>query len=98
MITVIEVSCGEYGDNTRNLVNAIENGKRDIRTGYVLPEVKPEALNNAAVANDSKSVDLNDKNDANNTVEKFQTTKNNGGAIGYVIPGYATNDIPKQSE
>ncbi|CAH2236673.1 jg20892 [Pararge aegeria aegeria] len=28
---IIEVSCGEYGDNTGKLVRAIDNGKNDIR-------------------------------------------------------------------
>ncbi|XP_021931823.1 ATP-binding cassette sub-family G member 4 isoform X2 [Zootermopsis nevadensis] len=47
---VIEVSCGEYGDNIRKLVNAIQNGKHDIRTGKPFPELPPaEVLNNAGV-------------------------------------------------
>lgn len=29
---IIEVSCGEYGDNTGKLVRAIDNGKHDIRS------------------------------------------------------------------
>lgn len=29
---IIEVACGEHGDHSRKLVNAIENGKRDIRS------------------------------------------------------------------
>ncbi|XP_061380646.1 ATP-binding cassette sub-family G member 1 isoform X1 [Danaus plexippus] len=41
---IIEVSCGEYGDNTGKLVRAIENGKNDIRTGMPLP--KPLEYNN----------------------------------------------------
>lgn len=28
---VIEVACGEHGDHTRKLMNAIENGRKDIR-------------------------------------------------------------------
>lgn len=48
--SVIEVSCGEYGDNIRKLVNAIQNGKHDIRTGKPFPELPPaEVLNNAGV-------------------------------------------------
>jgi hypothetical protein len=47
---VIEVSCGEYGDNIRKLVNAIQNGKHDIRAGKPFPELPPvEVLNNAGV-------------------------------------------------
>lgn len=29
---IIEVACGEHGDHTRKLMNAIENGQKDIRT------------------------------------------------------------------
>lgn len=93
--SVIEVSCGEYGDNTRNLVNAIENGKRDIRTGHQFPVVK--ALNNVTPVNANNTAEVKDKNDANNIGEKFNETSKNG-TIGFVIPGYATNDIPKESE
>jgi len=47
---VIEVSCGEYGDNIRKLVRAIQNGKHDIREGKPFPELPPaEVLNNASV-------------------------------------------------
>lgn len=41
---VIEVSCGEYGDNVRKLVTAIQNGKYDIQVGKPFPQ--PEHLNN----------------------------------------------------
>ncbi|XP_015522902.2 ATP-binding cassette sub-family G member 1 [Neodiprion lecontei] len=96
---IIEVSCGEYGDNIRNLVNAIDNGKRDIRTGYQFPAVgKPETLNNTVSNNDSKSTDVINKNDANNVTEKFNESSKNNGTIGFVIPGYACNDIPKESQ
>ncbi|CAG9863220.1 unnamed protein product [Phyllotreta striolata] len=45
---IIEVACGEYGDHTRKLVCAIENGKNDIRDGKPFPEVKiNDGLNNA---------------------------------------------------
>lgn len=44
---IIEVACGEYGDNTRKLVNAISNGKHDIRDGKAFPEFKMnDGLNN----------------------------------------------------
>lgn len=36
---VIEVACGEHGDHTRKLVNAIENGKKDIRTEENFPAI-----------------------------------------------------------
>lgn len=41
---VIEVSCGEYGDNVRKLVTAIDNGKYDIQVGKPFPQAK--ILNN----------------------------------------------------
>lgn len=41
---VIEVSCGEYGDNVRKLVTAINNGKYDIQVGKPFPQ--PKSLNN----------------------------------------------------
>ncbi|XP_050307986.1 ATP-binding cassette sub-family G member 4 isoform X2 [Anthonomus grandis grandis] len=45
---IIEVACGEYGDHTRTLVNAIKNGKEDIRDGEPLPILEiADGLNNA---------------------------------------------------
>ncbi|XP_023026989.1 ATP-binding cassette sub-family G member 1 [Leptinotarsa decemlineata] len=45
---IIEVACGEYGDHTRKLVCAIDNGKHDIREGLPFPEFKVnDGLNNA---------------------------------------------------
>lgn len=38
------MSCGEYGDNVRKLVTAINNGKYDIQVGKPFPQ--PENLNN----------------------------------------------------
>lgn len=38
--SVIEVSCGEYGDNVKKLVAAIDNGKNDIRDGRPFPNVE----------------------------------------------------------
>lgn len=34
------VACGEHGDHSRKLVNAIENGKRDIRSETDFEKVK----------------------------------------------------------
>lgn len=42
------MACGEYGDHTRTLVNAIKNGKEDIRDGQPLPQLEiADGLNNA---------------------------------------------------
>lgn len=47
---IIEVACGEYGDHTRKLVCAIDNGKNDIRDGKPFPELKlNDGLNNSDV-------------------------------------------------
>jgi ATP-binding cassette subfamily G (WHITE) protein 1 len=47
---IIEVACGEYGDHTRRLVDAIDNGKNDIREGKPYPEIKfSNGLNNSTV-------------------------------------------------
>ncbi|XP_047360140.1 ATP-binding cassette sub-family G member 1 isoform X3 [Vespa velutina] len=104
---IIEVACGEYGDNLKNLVNAIKNGKYDIREGHPFPDIKNDGLNNSG-ANSSFEKDIEiignvrevvkDKNDVSNIEEKFpenEQTKevNNGG----IIPSYATNDIIKQA-
>jgi len=42
------VACGEYGDHTRTLVNAINNGKEDIQDGKPLPVLQiTDGLNNS---------------------------------------------------
>lgn len=47
---IIEVACGEYGDHTRKLVCAIDNGKNDIRDGKPFPELKlNDGFNNSDV-------------------------------------------------
>lgn len=99
---IIEVSCGEYGDNIKNLVNAIKNGKYDIREGYPFPENKLEELNNLPDSfskneESGKNTERKDKNDASNLKEKFEEDKvikeiNNKG----IISSYASNDIAKQ--
>ncbi|KYN17094.1 PREDICTED: ATP-binding cassette sub-family G member 4 isoform X1 [Trachymyrmex cornetzi] len=99
---IIEVSCGEYGDNIKNLINAINNGKYDIREGHPLPETK-EGMNNCTAATgilkNSDNLDkakIKDKNDISNLQEKFPEEKNeiNNGKL---IHGYATYNIAKQA-
>ncbi|XP_017798284.1 PREDICTED: ATP-binding cassette sub-family G member 4 [Habropoda laboriosa] len=101
---IIEVSCGEYGDNIRSLVSSIKNGKYDIQEGYPFPDNKSEGLNNASSeafpkdAASEENAEMKNKNDVSNLEEKFHddTVKemNNKG----IIPSYATNDIAKQVE
>ncbi|XP_022899791.2 ATP-binding cassette sub-family G member 1 [Onthophagus taurus] len=70
---IIEVACGEYGPNTDKLVDAINNGKEDIRDG------KPFPVNNAVLNNGSKFGD-NEKNLNENVSEedKFKKDGNSG--------------------
>lgn len=94
---VIEVSCGEYGNNIKKLTNAIQNGKLDIREGY--PNLEKGRLNNSNI-NLKELVPLTetkDKNDINNLEEKFQDKKVNENGNGGIISAY-NNDISKQSK
>ncbi|XP_008551030.1 ATP-binding cassette subfamily G member 4 [Microplitis demolitor] len=108
---IIEVACGEYGDNISTMVNAIKNGKHDIRDGYPFPDSKSDNLNNAhqgvnGLTKDEKSpglhevIPITDKNDASNIKEKYpEKTESlnlkDNHPNGGVIPTYATNDISK---
>lgn len=84
------------------MVNAIKNGKYDIREGHPFPENKLEELNNLPDSfskneEGGKNTERKDKNDASNLKEKFEEDKikkeiNNKG----IISSYATNDIAKQ--
>lgn len=58
---IIEVACGEHGDHTKKLMNAIENGRKDIRTDNEFTNLKRANL---------------DKNDASNVTEKFSDNRN----------------------
>lgn len=96
---IIEISCGEYGDNIKNLVNAISNGKHDVREGYPFPE--KEMLNNSNIKDGEipcDSTNTKDRNDANSIEDKFCENNINEKSNGGIIPSYAKNDIVKQSE
>ncbi|XP_030380668.1 ATP-binding cassette sub-family G member 1 [Scaptodrosophila lebanonensis] len=85
---VIEVSCGEHGDHTRKLVEAIDNGKRDIRSSADYAGLK--ARNDLIKVQNLKAI--LDKNDASNVSgSKYEDnlTLNNGLLSGMV------NDIVK---
>ncbi|XP_023942158.1 ATP-binding cassette subfamily G member 4 [Bicyclus anynana] len=71
---IIEVSCGEYGDNTGKLVRAIENGKNDIRTGMPLPKMA-EYNNKRDMDQSLKTNDWN-KNDASQVQDKMADVPN----------------------
>lgn len=83
---IIEVACGEYGDNTDMLVENISNGKSDIRDNKQFPELKNRGgLNNTADINNliaskfskgsSVNYSHNDKNINGSVVDK--TNKDN---------------------
>lgn len=98
---IIEVSCGEYGDHIKKLVNAISNGKNDIRTETSFPAITGgEGLNNASkTVNDNfgesqaaeKSV-----NETANQVEKFADSRSNPN--GSLLLNNAMNDIAKDKQ
>lgn len=91
---IIEVACGEYGDNTKKLVAAIENGKQDIREGK-FPLQKDEKLNNASYT----AAETKDKNDTSNIQEKFNNVNDvNGCDKNNLLPKNAINDISKESK
>ncbi|KAF5302196.1 hypothetical protein FQA39_LY10235 [Lamprigera yunnana] len=76
---VIEVACGEYGDNTQKLVNAIDNGHNDIRDGKPFPNVKQELLNNSLHKSSDEGLSNNSNNLYTNAVglEKFNDCSKN---------------------
>lgn len=88
---IIEVACGEHGDHTRRLVDAIDNGKKDIRSAADYAGLK--ARNDLLKVQNLKAI--LDKNDAaNSTGGKYEEnlTLNNG-----LLKGNLVNDIAKQS-
>lgn len=84
------MSCGEYGDNVSKLVNAIQNGKHDIRTGKPFPTMEP--LNNApANVNVNTGVDKKLGNGLN------ESTTSTGNGTNNLLLAYAKNDIAKET-
>lgn len=53
-LLVIEVSCGEYGDNVKKLVDAIKNGTYDIQNNKPFPI--PEVFNNTVEKNPQNGI------------------------------------------
>ncbi|CAG9785419.1 unnamed protein product [Diatraea saccharalis] len=94
---IIEVSCGEYGDNTGKLVRAIDNGKHDIRAGHPFPKSKVPDYNNKRDMEMSLSVEKN-KNDLSQIQEKFtdgNRDSNGNGNLQNGILQFAANEISK---
>lgn len=88
---VIEVACGEHGDHTRKLMNAIENGRKDIRSDADFDGLK--SRNDIAKTHNLKA-NIN-KNDVNNVGEKFSE---NLAANGNALIQATFNDIAKDSK
>lgn len=97
---VIEVACGEHGDHTRKLMNAIDNGRRDIRSDADFVGIKPknselERMNNAGgVGAASGGVDKNDVNSVQG--EKFADNLDSVNGHG-LLKATLLNDIAKES-
>ncbi|XP_069675333.1 ATP-binding cassette sub-family G member 4-like isoform X2 [Periplaneta americana] len=85
---VIEVSCGEYGDNIRKLVTAIQNGKNDIRTGKPFPALPPaEVLNNVSLKQQNGVHEAGD-------ADGLKNSDNAAGNVNLFQP-YATKEVVK---
>ncbi|XP_033173505.1 ATP-binding cassette sub-family G member 1 [Drosophila mauritiana] len=86
---VIEVSCGEHGDHTRKLVDAIDNGKRDVRSSADYAGLK--ARNDLVKVQNLKAIlDKNDASSVSGRKYDDNLTLNNGLLNGMV------NDIVKE--
>ncbi|CAK1601325.1 unnamed protein product [Parnassius mnemosyne] len=97
---IIEVSCGEYGDNTGKLVRAIDNGKHDIRNGMPFPDAKVPDFNNRKDMEVSlKSTSQWNKNDLSQVQEKFSDgpakEANGTSNLQNGLLQYAANEIAK---
>lgn len=89
---VIEVACGEHGDHTKQLVAAIDNGKRNIRSFADFNGLKTR--NDVAAVHNLKAI--LDKSDSKTGTGKFEEniTLNNGNGA---LNGKLVNDIAKDS-
>ncbi|XP_058820288.1 ATP-binding cassette sub-family G member 4 isoform X2 [Topomyia yanbarensis] len=88
---IIEVACGEHGDHTRKLVNAIDNGKRDIRGENDFPALKNKKNENGNVNANLKS----NYDKLNGNSNKYADNLNLGG--NGLLPPSMVNDIAKET-
>lgn len=86
---IIEVACGEHGDHTKKLVNAIENGRKDIRTENDFVSLNSR-YDIAKVHNLKANLD---KNVNGNVTEKFTDNINSNGSN---LLQSTINDIAKE--
>lgn len=95
---IIEVSCGEHGDHTRKLVNAIENGIKDIRTDSdfaSLKKIKNNEEDNVK-PNTIANTNTNSNLKSNYSGDKFaDNLHSNGNGI---ITSQMVNDIAKETK
>ncbi|XP_055541485.1 ATP-binding cassette sub-family G member 4 isoform X1 [Wyeomyia smithii] len=88
---IIEVACGEHGDHTRKLVNAIDNGKRDVRGENDFPALKNKKNENGNVNANLKS----NYDKLNGNSNKYAENLNLGG--NGLLPPSMVNDIAKET-
>lgn len=86
---IIEVACGEHGEHTKKLMNAIENGRKDIRTENDFANLKSR-YDIAKVHNLKANLD---KNVATNVTDKFTDNLNSNNSN---ILQSTINDIAKE--
>lgn len=94
---VIEVACGEHGDHTRKLVNAIENGRKNIRSTEDYRALK--AIN--GVEHNFEKIHKNDTNlkaNYDKNSQKGLFNKNGSNLSNGLVQMQAVNDIAKNSE
>lgn len=90
---IIEVACGEHGDHTKKLVDAIDNGARDVRSIADYEGIKTR--NDLVKIQNFKS--MLDKNDLQNSSgEKFEDNKISKDTN--LLNTNLVNDIAKSSE
>jgi ATP-binding cassette subfamily G (WHITE) protein 1 len=90
---IIEVACGEHGDHTRKLVNAIENGKKDVRSEADYEKVK--AVNGRSDLAKVHTTEANLKSTYEKN-EKFADNQNGNGKA--LLSPKVLNDIVKGGE
>lgn len=93
---VIEVACGEHGDHTRKLVNAIENGNKDIRSDndYAGAKIKNTEIGfkSQYKVDNNVNINLNQNSQGNEKTQYSDNLHNNGNGLIEKV-----NDIAKDN-
>lgn len=90
---IIEVACGEYGDNTRKLVNAIDNGKNDIRDGKPLPGFKMNNVTKYVTDSVNIATKVTEKDETGDKLNNLVMNDSAGHLLQKVV-----NDISKEGK